>query len=95
MKAWFPYAWKETGMGGLGSGVYSQAFYDLIGNPWYAYTPAFNVGRSVEVTAPALGGAAQAVSAVSVLPGNLGVGALSLTGLMNPNPPANNSVGSP
>lgn len=96
MRPFSPYAYKETGTGGLGSGVGSLAFYDLIGNAWYAYTKAYMVGRSVEVTAPALGQAAQTYFPASVLPASLGVGNLGLTPLVgSPHTPANNSVGSP
>lgn len=96
IKPWFPYAFKDTGVGGLGSGANAYAFYDLIGNAWFSYNPAYVVGRSVEVTAPALGTAAQTVFPSTVLPGNLGVGSLALTGLVSaPSAPANNSVGSP
>lgn len=95
MRPFFPYAFKETGKGGLGSGVSSMAFFDLIGNAWYAYNPAYLVGRSLEVTAPALGHAAQSYFPASVLPAGLGYGALSLTGLGAPPHPTNNAVGSP
>ena len=95
IKAWFPYAFKDTRIGGLGVGAADQAFYDLIGNAWFKYTPAFNVGRSLEVTAPAQGQASQSYFQASVLPAGLGVGSLGLTGLVTPTAPANNSVGSP